>query len=151
MNALVEGASMIASPTNLLAVVALGLFAGRQNGPLASIVLFALGLLAGSLAMLARGNLDRALVFRALVQQLDCNYESLTSGLEEDLEARWRWHSGLLGKHVTITTQGKTYRGRLLDLGFAAVELQEAEGNIRRLAPDLLEAITPWSLPPPPP
>jgi hypothetical protein len=51
MNALAQGAAMIASPTNLLAVVALGLFAGRR-GP-APIVLFALGLLTGSLAIAA--------------------------------------------------------------------------------------------------
>jgi urease accessory protein len=51
MNALAQGASMIASPTNLLAVVALGLFAGRQGRGPAPIVLFALGLLTGSLAI----------------------------------------------------------------------------------------------------
>jgi BirA family biotin operon repressor/biotin-[acetyl-CoA-carboxylase] ligase len=106
---------------------------------------------AGSLAMMTNRSLDRGLIFRNLVQQLDSNYESLVTGLEGDLEARWRWHSGLLGKHVTIATQGKTYHGRLLDLSFSAVDLQEPQGNIRRLSPDLLEAITPCPVQSPPP
>lgn len=53
MIALVEGAAMMLLPTNLLALVALGLLAGRQGARLAPVILFALGLLAGSLAIAA--------------------------------------------------------------------------------------------------
>jgi biotin-(acetyl-CoA carboxylase) ligase len=98
---------------------------------------------AGSLAMFAAEPLDRQQVLHALLRQLDANYESLEAGLEGDLEARWRWHSGLLGKQVALTTQGQTHQGRIMDLSFAAIDLQEAEGHVRRFAPDRVEAITP--------
>lgn len=53
MMALVEGAAMMLSPTNLLALVSLGLLGGRQGARLTPVILFAFGLLAGSLGVAA--------------------------------------------------------------------------------------------------
>ena len=51
MSAVLDVALLVLSPTNLLALVALGLLAGREEASIMSGILFAVGLLFGSVAI----------------------------------------------------------------------------------------------------
>jgi BirA family biotin operon repressor/biotin-[acetyl-CoA-carboxylase] ligase len=70
--------------------------------------------------------LETAAVARELIRQLDTEYDLLCAGETAALEACWKWHLGLLGKQVVAECPDGTYRGRLLDLSFAGVELERA-------------------------
>ena len=97
---------------------------------------------AGSLALFTGGPLDRRAVAETLITQLDQGYADLREGRAGDLEARWRWHSGLLGRPVVLrSTDGELVRGRLLELAFSGVVLEEPDGQVRCLAPERIEAI----------
>lgn len=97
---------------------------------------------AGSLSMFAGRELDRGEIAQTLIRQLDLTYADLQNGHDADLESRWRWHSGLLGKEVILLSRGQTYRGRLLELGFREIILQEAEAATRAFDPEAVEHIS---------
>jgi hypothetical protein len=67
-----------------------------------------------------------------LLSRLDEVYAELLRGDLELLESRWKWRLGLLGQPVVAETATGPVRGRLLDLTFAAVELQTETGVVRR-------------------
>lgn len=73
-------------------------------------------------------------VARELIRQLDTEYAQLCDGDTATLEARWKWHLGLLGKPVVAECHDGVERGRLLDLGFAGVEL-ERPGTVPLVLP----------------
>ncbi len=97
---------------------------------------------AASLAMFTGREFVRESLFQTLVRRLDTYYHDLLAGQDGVLEARWRWHSGLIGRPVALTSQGRVHEGRILELAFAGIVLQETDGP-HRFAPELVEHIVP--------
>jgi BirA family biotin operon repressor/biotin-[acetyl-CoA-carboxylase] ligase len=98
---------------------------------------------AGSLRLFAGEVLDREAIARVLIQALDAGYQALLSGQTGDLESRWRAHSDLVGRQVLLSMQNGTQRGKVVDLSFTGVILQDAGGEVRRFVPELVQQITP--------
>jgi len=98
---------------------------------------------AGSLAMFHPQPLDRQDVFARLVACLDEAYGQALQGDLTDLEARWRWHSGLLGRQVQLTARGETHTGRLLDLGFDGILIVGDQGEHLGFAPEVVTELKP--------
>lgn len=88
-----------------------------------------------SLAQMAQRPFGFEGVAKALITELDAQYATLVAGDFADLEARWRQRLGLLGKMVVVEGMSRVYRGRLLDVTLADVEL-EVDGELLRLMPE---------------
>jgi BirA family biotin operon repressor/biotin-[acetyl-CoA-carboxylase] ligase len=92
--------------------------------------------LATSLGQHVPGPLDTAEVARALLRELDAEYDLLCQGDLSTLEACWKWHLGLLGRAVLVECHDGDRAGRLVDLSFVGVELEQHDGTRRVLAPE---------------
>ena len=92
---------------------------------------------AGSLAQFAGSPFDCGHIARSLIQELDEQYDCLCRGDLATLESCWKWRIGLLGKPVIAECHDANYRGRLLELSFATLELAAGEASIR-LSPELV-------------
>ena len=97
---------------------------------------------AGSLAQFAAEPLPRMDFFRSLLTTLDDYYAALLGGQLTELEARWRWHSGLLGRQVVVLTGEEAVIGRLLEMSFSVIELETSGGQRLRYAPESMERIS---------
>jgi BirA family biotin operon repressor/biotin-[acetyl-CoA-carboxylase] ligase len=75
-------------------------------------------------------------VARRLIRLLDDNYEQLCTGDVATLEACWRWHVGLLGRTVIAECSGQTFQGRLLDMTFHGIELEQPGAAALLLRPE---------------
>ena len=76
-------------------------------------------------------------VLRVLIEILDTEYDRLLQGDTTTLEACWKWRVGLLGKRVTAEcADGTEVEGRLREMAFAGLELEETDGSIRVLVPE---------------
>jgi BirA family biotin operon repressor/biotin-[acetyl-CoA-carboxylase] ligase len=96
---------------------------------------------AASLAMFAQRNLDRAEVLAVLLRQLDSHYHDVRQGRLDDLESRWRWHTGLLGKEVVVHVQSQPHEGRLVELAFNGAVLETNDGRYEHFMPEMVEHI----------
>jgi BirA family biotin operon repressor/biotin-[acetyl-CoA-carboxylase] ligase len=94
---------------------------------------------ATSLAQFTASPLDTHAVAADLIRQLDHDYEVLCQGDLGRLEAIWKEHLGLLGKHVVAECHDGTYRGRLLELNFHGIELGRPAGPPQVLAPERIQ------------
>jgi BirA family biotin operon repressor/biotin-[acetyl-CoA-carboxylase] ligase len=83
--------------------------------------------------------LETATVAQELIRQLDTEYDLLREGEWAALEACWKWHLGLLGKPVIAECHDGTYRGRLLDLTFAGIELERPDAHPLVLQPEKIQ------------
>lgn len=99
---------------------------------------------AGSLALFATEPLGTHDVARLLIAQLDEEYDRLCSGDLGTLEARWKWHSGLLGKTVAVECHDTEHTGRLLDMTWDAVVVQTEEST-RLIRPETVRHIREWT------
>jgi BirA family biotin operon repressor/biotin-[acetyl-CoA-carboxylase] ligase len=97
---------------------------------------------AGSLAFFTGGPLNRRDVARQLIVELDEAYERLCQGDLASLEACWRWRTGLLGQHVLIECQDGNHRGRLRELSWDALILEQAKGEPLCLRPEMVKHVT---------
>jgi BirA family transcriptional regulator, biotin operon repressor / biotin---[acetyl-CoA-carboxylase] ligase len=97
---------------------------------------------AGSLAHFAAVPPHRMDLFRTLLTRLDDYYAELRAGQLQDLESRWRWHSGLLGRQVVVQTGEETILGRLLEMSFAGIEVQTGAGQVLQFTPEELDRIS---------
>jgi BirA family biotin operon repressor/biotin-[acetyl-CoA-carboxylase] ligase len=98
--------------------------------------------MAASLAVLASSSFDRDHVTEVLLSHLDRDYADLLVGKLVDLESRWRWHSGLLGRPVCVQAHAGERRGRLIELAFDGIILEDDTGNVLRFIPEEVERIT---------
>jgi BirA family biotin operon repressor/biotin-[acetyl-CoA-carboxylase] ligase len=98
-----------------------------------------------SLAQCTDGAPDAAAVAELLLRQLDEEYDRLCAGDLATLEACWTWRVGLLGRQVTAECHDGVHRGRLCDLGFDGVVLQQAEGAPLVLRPETVLHLDPIS------
>jgi BirA family biotin operon repressor/biotin-[acetyl-CoA-carboxylase] ligase len=93
---------------------------------------------AASLALFSERPLDRYAIARQLIGELDEGYEALCRGDAGTLEACWKWRLGLLGKQVMAECADENHRGRLREVTFAGLELEQRDGNVLRLAPEMV-------------
>ena len=88
---------------------------------------------AGSLACFTGGPLECRGMARELIKQLDEEYERLCQGDLATLEARWQWRTGLLGQHVLMECQDASHRGRLRELTWDGLILEQTGGEALHL------------------
>jgi BirA family biotin operon repressor/biotin-[acetyl-CoA-carboxylase] ligase len=98
---------------------------------------------AGSLAVFSDSVPDCAEVARRLIRQLDEEYDRLMQGDVGTLEACWQWRLGLLGKQVTAECHDGTRRGRLVEVGWEGVCLEQPGGEMVRLVPETVRHLEP--------
>jgi len=98
---------------------------------------------AAALAHFTDRPLRRDQVAEMLIRQLDEAYELLLAGDAADLEARWCWHTGLLGKQVYLETRQASYVGRIRDLTLREIRLESLDGRLCRFVPETIDHITP--------
>jgi BirA family biotin operon repressor/biotin-[acetyl-CoA-carboxylase] ligase len=77
-----------------------------------------------SLAAFAEVPLDPADVARRLLHELDADYDALCRGELATLEARWKWHLGLLGRRVHAECADGDREGRLREVAFDGILLE---------------------------
>jgi BirA family transcriptional regulator, biotin operon repressor / biotin---[acetyl-CoA-carboxylase] ligase len=91
---------------------------------------------AGSLAMLTGKPHDWDQVVRQLIGTLDEEYIRLLEGDLATLESRWKWYLGLLGRAVKAECHGEMQRGRLVEVGWEGVQIEQASGELISLLPE---------------
>ncbi|MCI0703187.1 MAG: biotin--[acetyl-CoA-carboxylase] ligase [Planctomycetia bacterium] len=95
---------------------------------------------ATSLGIVSGGLIDSHTAASVLIRKLDLEYDRLLVGEKVAVEADWKWRIGLLGRQVVIEHPGgETTTGRLRDMGFDGLEIEDTEGFIRVIA---LEAVS---------
>ncbi|MBN9121678.1 MAG: hypothetical protein J0I06_21460, partial [Planctomycetes bacterium] len=78
------------------------------------------------------------------VRKLDLEYARLGAGERVAVEADWKWRVGLLGRQVLIEHPGgDTTAGRLRDMAFDGLEVEDAGGFVRVVAPESVSHIRP--------
>jgi BirA family biotin operon repressor/biotin-[acetyl-CoA-carboxylase] ligase len=98
---------------------------------------------AASLAVFRGEVPDCDAVARRLIRQLDEEYDRLRQGDTATLEACWRWRLGLLGKQVTAECHDGTRQGRLVEVGWDGVCLEQPGGAVLRLVPETVRHLEP--------
>jgi BirA family biotin operon repressor/biotin-[acetyl-CoA-carboxylase] ligase len=99
--------------------------------------------LAGSLNSVTGGSFDTVQVARDLIERLDAEYEDLLLGETAALESRWKWRIGLLGHEVMVfDADGICHHGRLRDMTFAGIELEQP-GGMKSLQPETIRQLLP--------
>jgi BirA family biotin operon repressor/biotin-[acetyl-CoA-carboxylase] ligase len=94
---------------------------------------------ATSLALVAGALLDPETAARVLIRQLDDEYDRLLAGERIALEADWKWRIGLLGRQVEVElADGSLLAGRLRDMAFDGLELEEPGGFVRVVRPEAI-------------
>jgi BirA family biotin operon repressor/biotin-[acetyl-CoA-carboxylase] ligase len=85
---------------------------------------------AASLTMFTAAALDTESVARELLMTLDATYMPLLDGDMTALEEKWQKYLGLFGCDVTIECHDGPKRGRLRDVSFARVVLEQPDGTL---------------------
>ena len=98
---------------------------------------------ATSLAILANREFDLRTVTEVVVRKLDTEWARLLDGERVPMEADWKWRIGLLGRHVVVElADGGHEAGRLRDMSFDGIELDQGDGAVRLLTPELIRHLT---------
>jgi BirA family transcriptional regulator, biotin operon repressor / biotin---[acetyl-CoA-carboxylase] ligase len=92
-----------------------------------------------SLCQFTAEPLDCAAIAKRLITLLDEEHERLSHGDLDTLEACWKWHVGLLGRHVAAECADRTVHGRLLDLTFCGVIVESVSGEVVSLLPEVVK------------
>ncbi len=96
----------------------------------------AAGLSAVSINQFAEKPLETERVARTLLRVLDEEYTTLLSNHLRPLEADWTSHLGLVGKSVVVECATTVHFGRLRELTFESVKLEQAGEKILVLLPE---------------
>ena len=92
---------------------------------------------AASLAYFTGADLDARTAAEMLLRRMDEEYARLIDGDLTTLEGTWSEQIGLVGREVIVERyDGPTHRGRLVDLGFEGVVLEQAGKAPVVLAPE---------------
>src|SRR6202011_1993964 len=98
---------------------------------------------AGALAWFTDKPLHCEETARRLIGQLDEEYQRLCQGDLATLEERWKGQVGLLGKSVQLEGHHGVSTGRLRDMTWDGVEVEQPDGSILRLAPETVRHLYP--------
>ena len=97
---------------------------------------------ATSLGIIAGRLIDAHLAAGAVIRHLDREYTRLLAGSREELEAEWKRRTNLIGRQVVIEAPGgEASAGRLRDMAFDGLELEDAAGFLRVLAPEAVSRV----------
>jgi BirA family biotin operon repressor/biotin-[acetyl-CoA-carboxylase] ligase len=96
---------------------------------------------AGSLAVFTAETRDTDKVARQLLDHLDEEYDRLCQGDLASLEACWKWRLGLLGKQVVAECADGDRRGRLLEIGWDGLQLEQADGGLVCVQPEAVRQL----------
>jgi BirA family biotin operon repressor/biotin-[acetyl-CoA-carboxylase] ligase len=96
-----------------------------------------------SLGLLANSELDCESVARGLITHLDEEYERLSQGDFDTLEACWKWHIGLLGRKVAVECVDRIHYGRLRDVTFAGLHLEPMDEQNLIFSPESVKHLEP--------
>ncbi len=97
---------------------------------------------ATSLGVVADTAFDLRHVCEVVIHKLDAEYLRLVAGERVLLEADWKWRIGVLGKHVVADlADGETVAGRLLEMGFDGIEIDQGDGVVRVLTPEFVRRL----------
>ena len=92
---------------------------------------------ATSLGIVSGGTIDARAAAGVVIQKLDREFARLCAGERGAVEADWKWRIGLLGRQVVIEhLGGASTTGRLRDMSFDGLEVEDAEGFVRVIAPE---------------
>lgn len=92
---------------------------------------------ATSLGVASGGLIDAHTAAGVVIRELDREYARLLSGERAAVEADWKWRVGLLGRHVIIEHPGGAVTtGRLRDMAFDGLEVENSDGFVRVVAPE---------------
>jgi BirA family biotin operon repressor/biotin-[acetyl-CoA-carboxylase] ligase len=81
---------------------------------------------AASLCQFTDAELDVRATAEMLLRFMDEEYARLLQGDVTSLETKWKEHLGLIGREVILERyDGPAHRGRLLELGFDGVEIEQ--------------------------
>ncbi len=99
---------------------------------------------ATSLGIVSGGLIDAHTAAGVVVRKLDLEYARLLAGERVAVEADWKWRVGLLGRQVVIEHPGGgTTVGRLRDMAFDGLEIENADGFVHVVAPEAVSHIRP--------
>lgn len=124
------GTPHAASERGPAAVAGIGLNVRQESAFFASLPL------AGSLFSLTGLLFDTADLARRLLRRLDEHFASLVMGEITPLETHWRQRLGLAGQNVRMELDGGWQEGRLHEIAFAGLVLEQQDGVFRHLQPE---------------
>ncbi len=97
---------------------------------------------ATSLGVVSGGLIDPRTAASVVIRKLDLEYARLIAGERVAVEADWKWRIGLLGRQVIVEHPGgATTTGRLRDMSFDGLEVEDSEGFVRVLTPESVARI----------
>lgn len=92
---------------------------------------------ATSLHALSGRTIDNRTAARLVIEHLDREYGRLLAGQRDALEIDWKARTQLIGRSVRIETyDGETSVGRLRDMAFDGLEVEDADGVVRVVSPE---------------
>jgi BirA family biotin operon repressor/biotin-[acetyl-CoA-carboxylase] ligase len=92
---------------------------------------------ATSLSIVGGGLIDARTAAGVVIRKLDTEYARLLNGERVAVEADWKWRVGLLGRHVLIEHPGGAVTtGRLRDMAFDGLEIENSDGFVHVVAPE---------------
>ena len=99
---------------------------------------------ATSLGIISGGLFDMHTAAGVVIRKLDHEYSRLLAGERVAVEADWKWRVGLLGRQVVIEHPGgATTTGRLRDMAFDGLEVENSDGFVHVIAPETVSHIRP--------
>jgi BirA family biotin operon repressor/biotin-[acetyl-CoA-carboxylase] ligase len=97
---------------------------------------------ATSLGIISGGLFDMRTAAGVVIRKLDHEYSRLIAGERVAVEADWKWRVGLLGRQVVIEHPGGgTTTGRLRDMAFDGLEVENSDGFVRVISPETISHI----------
>lgn len=119
--------------SNLTTVVGLGLNLSQTQEEFAEANLPD----ATSLEIVSERQIDTRTAAEVVIRQLDFEYARLIAGERIAVEADWKWRIGLLGRQVIIEHRdGELTTGRLREMSFDGLEIENSDGFVRAIAPE---------------
>lgn len=98
--------------------------------------------IAGSLGIASGRSFELRSAAEAVLHHLDAEYSKLLAGERTHGEARWAERTGLLNQRVEVELgDGQRIVGRMLDMTFDGIRLEEPEGRVQTLVPERIEQI----------
>ncbi len=92
---------------------------------------------ATSLGIVSGGLIDARTAAGVVIRKLDAEYMRLIRGERVVVEADWKWRVGLLDRHVVIEHPGGAVTtGRLRDMAFDGLEVENSDGFVHVVAPE---------------
>jgi len=121
------------TPSNLTTVVGIGLNLSQTQEEFAEANLPD----ATSLGIVCGRSIDTRTAGEVVIRQLDSEYARLIAGERVAVEADWKWRIGLLGRQVIIEHHGgETTTGRLREMSFDGLEIENSDGFVHVIAPE---------------